>query len=352
MRQFVLNDFDFHLPETLIAQHPLSSRTDSRLLDGTQENPKDRIFKELPSLLQPNDLLIMNDTEVIKARLFGKKPSGGRLELLVERVLDQQQVLGHLKVSKKPAIGSVMQMDGGFFAEFLGRESSENGALFRFRLFNDQHANPYELMAQHGHMPLPPYIERSDDTSDLQRYQTVFAKNPGAVAAPTAALHFDQALIEEIKTKDVDIAHVTLHVGAGTFMPVKSESIADHTMHAERYWVPLATQKAIAKCKAKGGRVVAVGTTTVRTLESWAQSGQDAGDTKIFITPGFQFKIVDVLITNFHLPKSTLLMLVSAFTGYEKMMALYQHAIAKQYRFFSYGDAMLLQRSTSSENTQ
>ena len=344
MRQFVLSDFDFHLPEALIAQQPLSSRTDSRLLDGTQENPNDRIFKELPDLLQANDLLIMNDTEVVKARLFGNKPSGGRLELLVERVLENNHVVGHLRVSKKPAIGSVMNMDGGYFAEFLGRESLETGGLFRFKLFDQQQSNPYALMAAHGHIPLPPYIERSDNEADLQRYQTVFAKNPGAVAAPTAALHFDEALLETIKAKGVKTATVTLHVGAGTFMPVKSESIAQHTMHAERYWVPLETQQAITDCKAKGGRVVAVGTTTVRTLESWAQSGQDSGDTQIFITPGFDFKIVDVLITNFHLPKSTLLMLVSAFTGYEKMMALYRHAISQQYRFFSYGDAMILKR--------
>ncbi|WP_218511219.1 tRNA preQ1(34) S-adenosylmethionine ribosyltransferase-isomerase QueA [Variovorax sp. dw_308] len=344
MRHFTLSDFDFHLPPELVAQHPAGERTSSRLLDGTGAESVDRIFKTLPSLLRAGDLLVFNDTRVVKARLFGEKPTGGKLELLVERVLTGHEVVAHMKVSKKPPIGTVLQMTGGFRATLIGRWPDADGALFHFVFESDAGEDPYALMARCGHVPLPPYIEHSDSADDESRYQTVFARVPGAVAAPTAALHFDEALLGELDSRGVQRANVTLHVGAGTFQPVKVENIAEHQMHAERYEVPAATQQAIDDCKARGGRVVAVGTTTVRTLESWAKSGEATGDTRIFITPGFAFAHVDLLITNFHLPKSTLMMLVSAFAGYERVMALYAHAIREQYRFFSYGDAMLLAR--------
>lgn len=343
-RPFTLADFDFELPPELIAQQPASERSASRLLDGTgpfpQQPPVDRIFKELPGLLRAGDLLVFNDTQVIKARLFGEKSTGGKVELLVERVLQDHEVVAHMKVSKKPPVGSTLEMVGGFSATLLGRWPDEDGALFRFRFSGEPHA----LMAAHGHVPLPPYIEHGDSAEDEKRYQTVFARHPGAVAAPTAALHFDEPLLAELAARGIERASVTLHVGAGTFQPVKTENLAEHKMHREWYQVPLDTLAALERCRQRGGRVVAVGTTTVRTLESWAQSGQTSGDTQIFITPGFRFKVVDVLITNFHLPKSTLMMLVSAFAGYEPIMALYRHAIAQQYRFFSYGDAMLLER--------
>jgi S-adenosylmethionine:tRNA ribosyltransferase-isomerase len=357
-RAFTLSDFDFVLPEQLIAQHPAPKRTGSRLLDGTGVVAQDRIFKDLPSLLHKGDLMVFNDTKVINARLFGEKATGGKLELLVERVLGGNQVAAHLRVSKKPEVGATVNLVGApgtvenVRATLLGRWPQADGPLFRFVLSSDAGDDPYTLMERHGHVPLPPYIERqqstqADTAEDTQRYQTVFAKNPGAVAAPTAALHFDDALLAQIDAMGVQRAHVTLHVGAGTFQPVKTENIAEHQMHSEWYNVPAATQQAIAECRARGGRVVAVGTTSVRTLESWARSGQATGDTNIFITPGFEFKVVDALITNFHLPKGTLMMLVSAFAGYEHIMALYRHAIAQQYRFFSYGDAMLLARETA-----
>jgi S-adenosylmethionine:tRNA ribosyltransferase-isomerase len=345
MRTFTLSDFDFELPEALIAQHPTAERSASRLLDGRQAPPVDRIFKTLPDLLQPGDLLVFNDTQVIKARLFGEKATGGKLELLIERVLGgpQHEVVAHMKVSKKPPVGATLHMVGGFTATLLGRWPDDEGTLFKFALSDD----PYTLMQAHGHVPLPPYITHEDTAEDESRYQTVFAKNPGAVAAPTAALHFDEGVLAGLKARGVDTAHVTLHVGAGTFQPCKTENIADHIMHSEWYQVPDSTAQAIAAARQRGARVVAVGTTTVRTLESWAKTGLTSGDTNIFITPGFDFKVVDYLITNFHLPKSTLMMLVSAFAGYEHIMALYQHAIAQQYRFFSYGDSMLLSRETS-----
>lgn len=344
MRTFTLSDFDFELPEHLIAQHPAAERSASRLLDGRQAPPVDRIFKTLPDLLQPGDLLVFNDTQVIKARLFGEKATGGKLELLIERVLGgpQHEVVAHMKVSKKPPVGATLHMVGGFTATLLGRWPDDEGPLFRFALSDD----PYALMQAHGHVPLPPYITHEDTAEDESRYQTVFAKNPGAVAAPTAALHFDEGVLAGLKVRGVETAHVTLHVGAGTFQPCKTENIAEHTMHSEWYQVPESTAQAIAAAHARGARVVAVGTTTVRTLESWAKTGLTSGDTNIFITPGFEFKVVDLLITNFHLPKSTLMMLVSAFAGYDHIMALYQHAIAQQYRFFSYGDSMLLSRET------
>jgi S-adenosylmethionine:tRNA ribosyltransferase-isomerase len=345
---YTLSDFDFELPEALIAQHPAAERSASRLLDGREAKPIDRIFKDLPSLLRAGDLLVFNDTQVVTARLFGEKPTGGKLELLVERVLvdaSQHQVVAHMKVSKKPPVGTVLQMaggpaQGGFTATLLGRWPDDNGQLFRFAFSDD----PYALMQQHGHVPLPPYITHTDSDDDERRYQTVFAKNPGAAAAPTAALHFDEGVLHDLEARGVQRASVTLHVGAGTFQPVKTENISEHRMHSEWYSIPPETLQAITDCQQRGGRVVAVGTTSVRTLESWAQSQHTEGDTHIFITPGFDFKVVDVLITNFHLPKSSLLMLVAAFAGYDRMQALYAHAIDKGYRFFSYGDAMLLQR--------
>lgn len=361
-RNFSLSDFDFHLPPELIAQHPAPERSSSKLLDGSSPQPVDRVFRDLPKQMQASDLLVFNDTQVIKARIFGEKSSGGKVALLIERVLPGHRVVAHMKVSKKPPIGATLYMgrdanavlkqsETGFEATLIGRWPDEKGALFCFEFS----AEPHALMAQYGHMPLPPYIERQYDGSATQaeiaedeaRYQTVFARHPGAVAAPTAALHFDDALLGQLKDKGVATASVTLHVGAGTFQPVKTENIAEHTMHAEWYDIPESTQLALHACKARGGKVWAVGTTSVRTLESWAKSGLAQGDTQIFITPGFEFQWVDCLITNFHLPKSTLMMLVSAFAGYEHVMALYAHAIAHKYRFFSYGDAMLLRRSSS-----
>jgi S-adenosylmethionine:tRNA ribosyltransferase-isomerase len=352
-RAFTLNDFDFELPPELIAQHPAAERSGSRLLDGAPGAVTDRIFRELPSLLNPGDLLVFNDTKVVKARIFGEKASGGKLELLIERVLPGHQVVAHMKVSKKPLVGGKMHLaggarHGGFDAVLLGRWPDENGQLFHLQLSDEPHA----LMEKHGVVPLPPYIERpagsgdhADTEEDEERYQTVFARAPGAVAAPTAALHFDEGVLSALAARGVQTASVTLHVGAGTFQPVKTENIAEHHMHSEWYEVPEATQQAIAECKARSGKVIAVGTTTVRTLESWAKFGQASGDTEIFITPGFEFQVIDRLITNFHLPKSTLMMLVSAFAGYEHIMGLYRHAIAQKYRFFSYGDSMLLTRT-------
>ena len=341
---YTLSDFDFDLPESLIAQHPANERSASRLLDGSTAAPVDRIFRDLPGLLNPGDLLVFNDTKVIKARVFGEKASGGKLELLIERVLPGHEIVAHMKVSKKPLPGAHIRLAVGQAdcdAVLLGRWPDEQGALFHFKL----HQDPYALMERCGHVPLPPYITHTDTAEDERRYQTVFARAPGAVAAPTAALHFDDALLQALDARGVEHAHVTLHVGAGTFQPVKTEQLTEHVMHREWYEVPEATQQAIARCRERGGRVVAVGTTTVRSLESWARSGESTGDTQIFITPGFAFQVVDRLVTNFHLPKSTLMMLVSAFAGYTHIRQLYQHAIAQGYRFFSYGDAMLLSRA-------
>lgn len=346
-RQFSTKDFDFELPSELIAQHPAPERTASRLLDGRSSPAVHRIFRDLPQLLQAGDLLVFNDTKVVKARLFGEKASGGKLELLIERVVSGREVVAHMKVSKKPRLGDWVHLysttSEPIKAQLIGRWPNEDGALFRFELSHD----PYWVMEQFGHVPLPPYVTHEDEQEDEQRYQTVFAKYPGAVAAPTAALHFDEALFEELAFKGIEKAFVTLHVGAGTFQPVKADNIADHTMHFERYQIPQETLDAIQECKARGGRIVAVGTTTVRTLETYAKTRASSGDTNIFITPGFQFEIVDMLITNFHLPKSTLMMLVSAFAGYEHIMALYKTAVEEKYRFFSYGDSMLLQRTTA-----
>ncbi len=356
---YTLSDFDFALPTELIAQHPTPERSASRLLDGRAAQPVDRIFKELPGLLRAGDLLVFNDTRVVKARVFGEKASGGKLELLIERVLTGNEVVAHMKVSKKPLPGAVVHMaggrrGGGFDALLLGRWPGDDGPLFRFTLLGPDGETPHELMERHGHLPLPPYIERQqqggndpDAAEDSERYQTVFARAPGAVAAPTAALHFDAAVLADLDARGIDAACVTLHVGAGTFQPVKTENLAEHQMHSEWYEVPLATLAALERCRQRGGRVIAVGTTTVRTLESWARSGQVSGDTNIFITPGFEFQVVDLLVTNFHLPKSTLMMLVSAFAGYAPVMGLYRHAMARGYRFFSYGDAMLLERGAA-----
>jgi len=338
---FTVSDFDFALPPELIAQHPAAERSASRLLDGRGDPPIDRVFRALPALLAPGDLLVFNDTRVIKARLYGRKASGGAVEALVERVLPgTTEVWAHLRASKSPKAGAMVRFAEAFDAEVLGR-CGPDGELFHLRLPSD----PFALLAAHGHVPLPPYITHADEADDERRYQTVFARAPGAVAAPTAALHFDEAVLAELSARGIGTASVTLHVGAGTFQPVRVESIADHRMHSEWFEVPQATVDAIAACT---GRVVAVGTTTLRALESAARGGRlEAGarETDIFITPGFEFRVVDTLLTNFHLPKSTLLMLVSAFAGFERIRALYAHAVRERYRFFSYGDAMLLDRA-------
>ena len=337
-----LADFDFALPAELIAQHPAAERSASRLLDGRGALPVDRVFHELPALLQPGDLLVFNDTRVIKARLLGEKPTGGAVEALVERVLPGHEVLAHLRASKSPRAGSSVRFAGAFDAEVLGR-AGPDAALFHLRF----PADPLGLLERHGHVPLPPYIEHGDTAEDERRYQTVFAAKPGAVAAPTAALHFDEALLVALADRGVQRAAVTLHVGAGTFQPVRVENLAEHRMHSEWFEVSAATVAAIKATRANGGRIVAVGTTSLRALESAARGGAlapMAGETAIFITPGFDFRVVDLLVTNFHLPKSTLMMLVSAFAGHAQVMALYRHAIRSRYRFFSYGDAMLLKR--------
>jgi len=344
---YTLADFDFALPPELIAQHPAAERSASRLLDGRGAQPLDRIFRDLPDLLQPGDLLVFNNTRVIKARLYGAKASGGAVEALVERVLPgTREVWAHMRASKSPKPGAVVRFAEAFDAEVLGRCGPDDG-LFHLRLSGD----PFTLLEQHGHVPLPPYITHADEDDDVRRYQTVFAAKPGAVAAPTAALHFDEALLARLAARGIQTAEVTLHVGAGTFQPVRTDKLSEHKMHSEWFEVPPATVAAIEATKAAGGRVVSVGTTTLRALESaalHAPAGQilQAGsrDTAIFITPGFEFKVVDVLITNFHLPKSTLMMLVSALAGFDHIRQLYQHAIDHGYRFFSYGDAMLIQR--------
>jgi S-adenosylmethionine:tRNA ribosyltransferase-isomerase len=346
-RELTLADFDFELQPELIAQHPAAERSASRLLDGTGPMPADRVFRELPPLLEPGDLLVFNDTRVIKARLFGEKPTGGAVEALVERVLPGHVVHAHLRASKSPRAGGVVRFGrpSGFEAEVLGRAGPEE-SLFVLRFPSE----PLALLERHGHVPLPPYIEHDDSADDERRYQTVFAARPGAVAAPTAALHFDEPLLAALAARGVQRAAVTLHVGAGTFQPVRAERIAEHRMHSEWFEVSAETVTAIAAARARGGRIVAVGTTTLRALESAARTSAPGplqpytGDTDIFITPGFEFRVVDRLITNFHLPKSTLMMLVSAFAGHAHIRALYRHAIESRYRFFSYGDSMLLER--------
>ncbi|HEY4082403.1 MAG TPA: tRNA preQ1(34) S-adenosylmethionine ribosyltransferase-isomerase QueA [Burkholderiaceae bacterium] len=340
---FAVADFDFDLPPELIAQHPAAERSGSRLLDGRSATLVDRIFSDLPDLLAPGDLLVFNNTKVIKARLYGSKASGGAIEALVERVLPgTQEVWAHVRASKSPRPGARLRFAEAFDAEVLGR-CGPDGGMFHLRLDGE----PFTLLEQHGHVPLPPYITHADEADDVRRYQTVFAREPGAVAAPTAALHFDEALLARLSARGVGQAHVTLHVGAGTFQPVRVERLEDHRMHSEWFEVPQTTVDAITRTRVGGGKVVAVGTTTLRALESAARGGTlvaGARETDIFITPGFEFQVVDRLVTNFHLPKSTLMMLVSAFAGFEQIRALYAHAISQRYRFFSYGDAMLLQR--------
>ncbi|MCV2421361.1 tRNA preQ1(34) S-adenosylmethionine ribosyltransferase-isomerase QueA [Paucibacter sp. DJ2R-2] len=340
---YTVSDFDFELPPELIAQHPAAERSGSRLLDGRSEAPVDRVFRELPDLLNPGDLLVFNNTKVIKARMYGAKATGGSVEALIERVLPGTlEVWAHVRASKSPKPGTLIRFNEAFDAEVLGR-CGPDGGMFHLRFPSD----PFALLEQHGHVPLPPYIEHADEADDVRRYQTVFAREPGAVAAPTAALHFDEGVLARLAERGVATAHVTLHVGAGTFQPVRVEQLSEHKMHSEWFEVPAETVAAVAACRARGGRVVAVGTTTLRALESAAQGGElvaGARETEIFITPGFTFRVVDSLITNFHLPKSTLMMLVSALAGHARVMALYRHAIAQRYRFFSYGDAMLLQR--------
>lgn len=335
------SDFDFHLPEELIAQYPLEQRTASRLLHVSGEQLIDRHFSDICDLLSPNDLLVFNNTRVIPARLHGHKESGGKVEVLIERVLDEHHVLAHVRASKSPKAGSQLILEDAVHATMLGRE----GDLFKLKFLGEQ--SVIALLDAHGHMPLPPYIERADEDDDQQRYQTVYAKHPGAVAAPTAGLHFDESLLNRLLNKGVKSAFVTLHVGAGTFQPVRVENIEDHHMHAEYIDVDAMVVEQIQQTKAQGGRVIAVGTTSVRSLESAAMQGELAefhGDSQIFIYPGYKFKVVDAMITNFHLPQSTLLMLVSAFAGYKNIMQAYRHAVEEKYRFFSYGDAMLLEK--------
>ncbi|MBU1330854.1 MAG: tRNA preQ1(34) S-adenosylmethionine ribosyltransferase-isomerase QueA [Gammaproteobacteria bacterium] len=335
-------DFHFELPDALIARYPLAERRASRLLvlDGPTGALAHRQFSDLLEYLRPGDLMVFNNTRVIPARLFGQKASGGKLEVLVERMLDSYRVLAHVRASKSPKPGSMILIDGGGEAEMVARHD----ALFELRFSEEV----LPLLERVGHMPLPPYIDRADDSADRERYQTVYAERAGAVAAPTAGLHFDQALLAAIAEMGVATAFVTLHVGAGTFQPVRVERIEDHHMHSEWLEVDQAVVDAVAACRARGGRVIAVGTTSVRSLESAARSGElqaFSGDTDIFIYPGRPLHVVDALVTNFHLPESTLLMLVSAFAGYPETMAAYQAAVAEGYRFFSYGDAMFITRN-------
>ncbi len=333
------NDFNYTLPEALIAQHPLATRTASRLLcvNSTSGQLDHRVFSDIKSLISPNDLLVLNNTKVIPARLFGCKASGGKIECLIERVLSDHEALAHIRSSKSPKPGSQIILESVLSATVLGRE----GELFKLRFSGEK--TLFEQLEECGHMPLPPYIVRSDQHEDRERYQTVFAKHRGAVAAPTASLHFDELLLADIRNQGTAIAYVTLHVGAGTFQPVRVDDIQSHHMHDEWFEVDSEVILAIERCRARGGRVIALGTTVVRALESSALGAQ-TGETHIFIYPGFEFNYVDALVTNFHLPKSTLLMLVSAFAGYDLIKQAYQVAIQEEYRFFSYGDAMFVVR--------
>lgn len=339
-----ISDFDFTLPEKLIAQHPPEVRGSSRLLVALPDMPlQDRVFGDLPDYVEAGDVLVFNNTKVMKARLFGQKDSGGRIEALIERVLDNHTALAHIRSSKSPKPGMGLVFEGGIRAVMVGRE----GELFCLRFEGGQ--TVYELLEQNGHLPLPPYIERAADADDDSRYQTVYAKYQGAVAAPTAGLHFTEELLRRLKDKGAVTAEVTLHVGAGTFQPVRVDKIEEHKMHSEWFEVPSETAAAVEAAKARGNKVWAVGTTSMRTLESAARAtgrlkaGQ--GDTDIFITPGYRFNVADRLVTNFHLPKSTLLMLVSAFSGMGHIRAAYRYAVEREYRFFSYGDAMVLGRN-------
>jgi S-adenosylmethionine:tRNA ribosyltransferase-isomerase len=340
-----LSDFNYELPANLIAQHPLANRTDSRLLEvnaGGKNDAQliDRQFKDILSLIKPGDLLVFNDTKVIPARLHGKKETGGNVELLIERISGDMQAWVQIRASKVPKTGSIVHIHNQAGETFPVKMIGYDGRFYEARFPE----NVFSLLERFGELPLPPYIEHQPDGEDAQRYQTVVAKNPGAVAAPTAGLHFDENILQQLKDFGVHQATVTLHVGAGTFTPVREEDLSKHKMHHEWFSIPEETLQAIEDTKKKGGRVVAVGTTSLRALESQALSRQSSGETNLFITPGFQFKAVDCLLTNFHLPKSTLLMLVSAFAGMGNIRAAYQHAIDQRYRFFSYGDAMFLCR--------
>ncbi|KIZ35154.1 MAG: tRNA preQ1(34) S-adenosylmethionine ribosyltransferase-isomerase QueA [Pseudomonas sp. K35] len=335
-------DFFFQLPDALIARHPLAERRASRLLvlEGETGKLSHRNFADLLDHVRPGDLMVFNNTRVIPARLFGQKATGGKLEILVERVVGNRSVLAHVRSSKSPKAGSKILLDGGGEAEMIARHD----ALFELEF--DEDVLP--LLERIGHMPLPPYIDRPDAAADRERYQTVYAQRAGAVAAPTAGLHFDEALLQTLRESGVETAYVTLHVGAGTFQPVRVERIEEHHMHREWLEVGQDVVDAVAACRSRGGRVIAVGTTSVRSLETAARDGElkpFSGDTDIFIYPGKSFHVVDALVTNFHLPESTLLMLVSAFAGYQETMAAYAEAVAQRYRFFSYGDAMFITRN-------
>ena len=327
----LVSEFDYALPAELVAQHPAPRRSASRLLhleaDGTLH---DRRFEELPSLVDERDAIVLNDTRVIRARLFGRKPSGGRVEIFVERILAPREALALMRAGHAPKAGTEVLI-GDVHAVVGGRE----GALYRVRFSHDIES----VLEVHGTVPLPPYITHTADAADAERYQTVYAANPGAVAAPTAGLHFDHAMLEELRRRGARIARLTLHVGFGTFQPVRADEVEAHRMHRERYHIPDETRRALA-----GHRVLAVGTTSLRALEAAAASGANAGETDLFIYPGYKFRVVDRLLTNFHLPKSTLLMLVCAFAGRDKILAAYRHAVRERYRFFSYGDAMLIER--------
>lgn len=331
------SDFNYNLPEELIALYPLVNRVDSRLLRVDEDEFHDATFSDLLGLLKAGDLLVFNNTRVIPARLFGRKSSGGKVELLLERVLGEYDVLAHIRSSKSPKAGAILTLDETYQCEVLGRDED----LFQLRFLSPVE----EVLSAVGHIPLPPYINRSDESMDVERYQTVFSRQPGAVAAPTAGLHFDLDLLDKIKAKGVESAYVTLHVGSGTFQPVREDNLDQHIMHKEWLSVDAEVVQQVFEAKKRGGRVIAVGTTAVRALESAAQSGElktFEGDTKLFIRPGYKFNVVDAMITNFHLPESTLLMLISAFSGYQRIKLAYQHAIKQRYRFFSYGDAMFL----------
>jgi len=339
-----LDDFDFDLPPELIAQHPASERSASRLLHVAAGTLRDQQFVGLPQLIKPGDLLVLNDTRVIKARLYGRKDSGGKVEVMIERIADARHAVAQIRASKSPKAGSRIVIEGAFTVTVSGR-SGEQSEFFALELAGA--GDLYALIEQHGRLPLPPYITHGAESDDETRYQTVFARHLGAVAAPTAGLHFDETMLATLAAQGAELAFLTLHVGAGTFQPVRVHDLSEHRMHSERFNIPQATVDAIARTRARGGRVIAVGTTSLRALEAAAQGGElVAGDaeTDIFITPGYRFRVVDRLITNFHLPKSTLLMLVSAFAGTQTMRAAYRHAVARRYRFFSYGDAMLIER--------
>ena len=344
----LVSDFQFDLPDELIARYPMPERSASRLLmlDGNTGDTRHGHFRDVLDLVNPGDLLVFNNTRVIPARMFGQKASGGKLEILVERILDDHSVLAHVRASKAPKPGTQILLDNGFSAEMVARHD----ALFELHFAGDLPV--LDILNQIGHIPLPPYIDRPDENSDKERYQTVYNQRPGAVAAPTAGLHFDEPLLAALREKGVDFAYVTLHVGAGTFQPVRVERIEDHQMHSEYAEVSADVVEKINAARARGNRVIAVGTTSVRSLETAAQASLKAGkplspffgDTSIFIYPGYQYQVVDALITNFHLPGSTLIMLVSAFAGYDHVMSAYQEAVTSGYRFFSYGDAMFITR--------